>query len=54
MGHFFQVFLSNHLALPGSKSIFDLSQCPPVCLCVCVCVCVHLSAKMDSSEEMYG
>ena len=52
MGHFFQVFLSNHLALPGSESIFDLSQCPPVCMCVFVCV--HLSAKMDSSEETYG
>ena len=38
MGRFFQVFLSNHLALSGSESMFDLSQCLPVCVCVCVCI----------------
>ena len=36
MGHFFQVFLSNYLALPGSESMFCLSQGPPVCVCVCL------------------
>ena len=32
-----------HLALPGSESVFGISQGPPMC------VCVHLLAKMDSS-----
>ena len=30
MGRFFQVSLANHLALPGSKSVFGVSQDPPI------------------------
>ena len=26
--------MANHLALPGSESIFGLSQGPPMCMCV--------------------
>ena len=39
--------LTNHLGLPGSGSIFGLTQGPPLC------VCTSLS-KMDSSTEAYG
>ena len=38
--------LVSHLALPGSESVFGLSQAPPLC--------AHLSAKMDSSAEACG
>ena len=37
--------MANHLASPGSGSVFGLSQGPPVC------VRTHLLARMDSSEE---
>ena len=34
MGHFFSGFpLANHFALPGSESVFGLSQGPPKCAC---------------------
>ena len=33
MGHFLQVSFGQHLALPGSESIFGVSQDPPICEC---------------------
>ena len=47
-GHFSGFPLASHLELPGSQSIFGVSQDLPLC------VCTHLLAKMDSTEEAYG
>ena len=40
--------LANHFGLPGSKSIFGVSQDFPMC------VRAHLLAKMDSTEKACG
>ena len=40
--------LASYLELPGSQSIFGVSQDLPLC------VCTHLLAKMDSTKETYG
>ena len=37
--------LTNHLALPGSESVFGIYL---------LCVPAHLLGKMDSTEEAYG
>ena len=42
MGNFFQVSFGQHFDLPGSESLFGLSQGALVCLCVCVCVSVRV------------
>ena len=39
--------LASHFDLPGSKSIFGISQIFP-------CVRTHLLTEMDSTEEAYG
>lgn len=38
--------LADHFNLPGSESIFGISQDPPVC--------AGISTKMDFSKEVYG
>ena len=48
MGHFCRFPLANHSDLPGSHSVFGVSQAPPMC------VHTHLLAKMDSTKADYG
>lgn len=49
MWHFFWVSLASHFGLPGSQSIFGISQDPPVCACIS-----YLLAKMDSTKKAKG